>query len=214
MPEFLSIGLLCFPAAVCLNGTEAEKGRAVMRSALNGDDEALVQACQRGEVEAFRTLFEQYREPVFRLAYRLTGNADDAEDLAQEIFVRVFERIGTFRGESAFSTWLYRLAMNVCLNHRRQPQTRESLDVLENEPTDGAANPAAVYAQRELSEQLQTAVAALPENLRSVFVLVGMEDLSYQQAAEVLGLTVEAVRMRMSRARRTLRETLRTYMES
>jgi RNA polymerase sigma-70 factor (ECF subfamily) len=165
------------------------------------------------DAQAFRELFEHYREPVFRLAYRFTGNADDAEDLAQDVFVRVFERIGTFRGESAFSTWLYRLAVNVCLNHQRKPQRTERLEVAENEPADGASNPATAYAQRELSEQLQAAVASLPENLKSVFILVGMEDLSYQQAAEVLGLTVEAVRMRMSRARRELRDKLRSYVE-
>jgi RNA polymerase sigma-70 factor (ECF subfamily) len=188
----------------------------VKNSGLNGaeGDVALVPACQRGDRGAFRALFEQYREPVLRLAYRFTGHVDDAEDLAQEIFVRLFERLGTFRGESSFSTWLYRLAVNVCLNSQRRPPAPESLEALEDEPIDGASNPASAYAQRELSEQLQFAVAALPESLRSVFVLVGMEDLSYQQAADVLGLTVEAVRMRMSRARRELRERLRPYLES
>src|SRR5690349_8101852 len=86
-----------------------------------------IQACQRGEKAAFRTLFLRYGDPIFRLAYRFTGNADDAEDLSQEIFVRVFQKIDSFRCQSSFSTWLYRLAANHCMNHCRKPQRSQPL---------------------------------------------------------------------------------------
>jgi RNA polymerase sigma-70 factor (ECF subfamily) len=177
-------------------------------------DISLVQACQRGDIQAFSTLFERYRDLVFRLAYRFSDNIDEAQDLTQEIFMRVFERLGGFRRESMFSTWLYRVATNICLNQRRKPQATESLEALKNQIVDAASNPAAAYAHRELSEQMQAAISELPESLKSVFILVGLEDLSYQQAADVLGLTVEAVRMRMSRARRELKEKLSLYLES
>lgn len=185
---------------------------SIPKGTKEGVDISLVQACQRGDKLAFQALFEQYRRPLFRLAYRFSDNMEDAQDLAQEIFVRVFERIGAYRCESAFSAWLYRVAMNVCLNYRRKPQITESLEALEQEPIDDASNPAVAYEHRELREQLQAAVSKLPENLKSVFILVEMEGLPYQQTAEVLGLTVEAVRMRMSRARGELRKKLQPYM--
>jgi RNA polymerase sigma-70 factor (ECF subfamily) len=175
-------------------------------------DIPLVQACQRGDKLAFQALFERYQQPLFRLAYRFSNNVEDAQDLAQEIFVRLFERIGAYRCESAFSAWLYKVAVNVCLNYRRKPQITESLEALEQEPIDDASNPAVAYEHRELRERLQSAVSKLPENLRSIFVLIEMEGLSYQQTAEILGLTVAAVRMRMSRARGELRKKLRPYM--
>lgn len=92
-------------------------------------DTALVRACQRGDIEAFEQIFRVYRNPVFRLAYRFTGNRDDAEDLTQEIFLKVFENIGSFRYESSFATWLYRIAVNTCMNFQRDKKPAESLGV-------------------------------------------------------------------------------------
>ncbi|MBW3625783.1 MAG: RNA polymerase sigma factor [Armatimonadetes bacterium] len=167
-------------------------------------DETLVRACLRGEPEAFHSLFERYREPVYRLAYRITGSADEAEDATQEIFVHLFERIGSFRFESAFSTWLYRMAVRQCLNRCRRHHEPASLDEAEAIPSAGEDDPVDLCLRREREEHALRAVAGLPESLKSVFVLVGVERMPYAEVAAILDLSVEAVRMRMSRARKEL----------
>lgn len=171
----------------------------------------LVAACQRGDRQAFRTLFEAHQAPMFRLAYRFVRNADEAADLTQDIFLRVFERIGTFRCECAFSTWLYRLATNVCLNHIRRP--RESTSYAQMEPRAARDDPAKEAVLGEMTEQVVTAVDLLPDSLRAAFILVVMEDFTYREAADALTVSVEAVRMRVSRARRELRTTLKPYLD-
>ncbi len=169
----------------------------------------LIAACQRGDGRAFHTLFEGHRNPVFRLAYRFVRNEDEAADLTQEVFLRVFERIGTFRCECAFSTWLYRLATNVCLNHLRGRDAPTTADGLAASADDAAT--AVVHG--ELNEHVAVAVSLLPDGLRTAFILVTMEDFTYREAADVLTVSVEAVRMRVSRARQQLRKTLKPYME-
>lgn len=173
--------------------------------------DADVEACQRGDRDAFRSLFLRYQQPVFRLAYRYTGNPDDAEDLTQEVFIRVFQRIGSFRFESSFSTWLYRIAANTSLNFCRDRRPVESLEDLAQ-----TNDPALALAPPEIVDDgvIQAAVAALPENLRVVFLLVTGEDLTYGEVAEALEITVEAVRMRMCRARRSLRQSLSACFNS
>jgi RNA polymerase sigma-70 factor, ECF subfamily len=170
-------------------------------------DRELIRACRRGEPDAFRRLFDRYRDPVYRLAYRFSGNADEAEDATQETFVRLFERLDSFRGESAFSTWLYRLAVRQCLNRRRRAKDDRSLDDSTVEPA-GGEDPVDACLRREREDRAARAVAGLPETLKTAFVLVSLEGLSYAEAADVLEVSVEAVRMRMSRARRELKERL------
>ena len=174
----------------------------------------LVQACQQGDRVAMRQLFEIHRDPMFRLASRFTMTPEDASDLTQEILLRMFERIHTFRQEARFSTWLYRLALNVCLNHRRKMQSQGLPELLEDSHPDVRRNPAEACTQRELAQHIEDAVTELPEVLRSVFVLVNLEGFSYHETAEVLELSIESVRMRMSRARKQMRDRLRTYLEA
>ncbi len=173
----------------------------------------LIAACQRGDERAFRRLFESHHAAVFRLAYRFVLNADEAADLTQDVFLRVFERIDTFRCECAFSTWLYRLATNVCLNHLRSRRTSAPADADGIEPRAATDDPAQSAAQGEMSEQVTASVSLLPDSLRAPFVLVAMEGLSYREAADVLAVSVEAARMRVSRARQQLRTTLKPYLE-
>jgi|YNPNPStandDraft_1061719.scaffolds.fasta_scaffold46351_2 RNA polymerase sigma-70 factor (ECF subfamily) len=172
---------------------------------------ALVRACQQGDREAWGHLLRLCREPVFRLAYRFTGHRDDAEDLTQEICVKVFEQIGSFRGESSFATWIYRLAVNTCLNFQRDAKPVASLESLDG--LEDATSPETVWEQRELQRQIETAIASLPSPLKTAFILVVMEGMAYRDAAEVLHLSVEALRMRVSRARQILREQLKRYLE-
>ena len=174
-------------------------------------DTALVRACQRGDIEAFEQIFRVYRNPVFRLAYRFTGNRDDAEDLTQEIFLKVFENIGSFRYESSFATWLYRIAVNTCMNFQRDKKPAESLGVTDD--LGSSVSPEAICERGELQCKIEAEIASLPNPLKIAFLLVVVEGMTYREASEILGLSVDALRMRVSRARQILREKLKGYME-
>jgi len=174
-------------------------------------DTALVRACQRGDIEAFEQIFRVYRNPVFRLAYRFTGNRDDAEDLTQEIFLKVFENIGFFRYESSFATWLYRIAVNTCMNFQRDKKPAESLGVTDD--LGSSVSPEAICERGELQRKIEAEIASLPSPLKIAFLLVVVEGMTYREASEILGLSVDALRMRVSRARQILREKLKGYME-
>jgi RNA polymerase sigma-70 factor (ECF subfamily) len=174
-------------------------------------DTALVRACQHGDIEAFEQIFRVYRNPVFRLAYRFTGNRDDAEDLTQEIFLKVFENIGSFRYESSFATWLYRIAVNTCMNFQRDKKPAESLGVTDD--LGSSVSPEAICERGELQRKIEAEIASLPSPLKIAFLLVVVEGMTYREASEILGLSVDALRMRVSRARQILREKLKGYME-
>jgi RNA polymerase sigma-70 factor (ECF subfamily) len=174
-------------------------------------DTALVRACQHGDIEAFEQIFRVYRNPVFRLAYRFTGNRDDAEDLTQEIFLKVFENIGSFRYESSFATWLYRIAVNTCMNFQRDKKPAESLGVTDD--LGSSVSPEAICERGELQRKIEAEIASLPNPLKIAFLLVVVEGMTYREASEILGLSVDALRMRVSRARQILREKLKGYME-
>jgi RNA polymerase sigma-70 factor (ECF subfamily) len=174
-------------------------------------DTALVRACQRGDIEAFEQIFRVYRNPVFRLAYRFTGNRDDAEDLTQEIFLKVFENISSFRYESSFATWLYRIAVNTCMNFQRDKKPAESLGVTDD--LGSSVSPEAICERGELQRKIEAEIASLPSPLKIAFLLVVVEGMTYREASEILGLSVDALRMRVSRARQILREKLKGYME-
>ena len=174
-------------------------------------DTALVRACQHGDIEAFEQIFRVYRNPVFRLAYRFTGNRDDAEDLTQEIFLKVFENIGSFRYESSFATWLYRIAVNTCMNFQRDKKPAESLGVTDD--LGSSVSPEAICERGELQRKIEAEIASLPSPLKIAFLLVVVEGMTYREASEILSLSVDALRMRVSRARQILREKLKGYME-
>lgn len=127
-------------------------------------DTALVRACQHGDIEAFEQIFRVYRNPVFRLAYRFTGNRDDAEDLTQEIFLKVFENIGSFRYESSFATWLYRIAVNTCMNFQRDKKPAESLGVTDD--LGSSVSPEAICERGELQRKIEAEIASLPNPLK------------------------------------------------
>ncbi|HLN31541.1 MAG TPA: sigma-70 family RNA polymerase sigma factor [Gemmataceae bacterium] len=167
------------------------------------DDWAEVVAkCQAGDREAQRHLYDRHHRMVYRLAVRMVGRAD-AADLTQEIFLRVFSRIGGFRGASALPTWLYRIAVNECLRHlgRRRP-----LEPLIAEPACEAPRPERVLEQADL---LERALHDLDASLRAVFLLREVEGLSYQQIAEVLAIAPGTVASQLNRARAELQAFLR-----
>lgn len=172
----------------------------------------LVEACQRGEREAFRDLFEQHKNKVYSIALRYSGSESAAMDIAQEVFLKLFSCIGSFRGESGFESWLFRLVVNSCLDQKRRtrrlmPLSEGLLDVL-RWPGSNAIDE---ILRSETSSRVQSAVGALPPEQRMVIVLRYTEGLSYEEIAEALGCSAGTVASRLNRAHRTLERRLARF---
>lgn len=165
-----------------------------------------IDECLAGRLEGLEHLYEIYRVPVFRTCLRLLGDLPAAEDAAQEVFLRVFERIGSFNGRAAFSTWLYRLTVNHCLNLLERLQRRTTLTVEDvQEPVDPSPEPECAYRRAESQDMLVRALEALSIEYRTILVLREIEELSYREIAAVLDVPAGTVMSRLSRARDALR---------
>ncbi|HXY39616.1 MAG TPA: sigma-70 family RNA polymerase sigma factor [Vicinamibacteria bacterium] len=170
------------------------------------DERALIEACRRGEGDAFDGLVVRYQRDIYRLCYRYVNDHEDANDLAQEVFLKAWRAIGRFRGESRFSTWLYRIAVNACLNHRalRRPLIEELKDTLAD-PGRGALS--AVLSEDE-SRRVREAVARLPERQRATLILKVYQELSHEEVASILGTSVGTVKSNLFHALANLRRLL------
>lgn len=184
------------------------------------DEPVLVAAAQTGDVEAFETLVGRYERKIFRLTQNITQNREDAEDAMQESFLKAFEHLGEFQGNSRFYTWLVRIAVNQALmklRRRRPNQVSLDEDVDTGEDTisrdveDWGPSPEDRYEQSELSGILSQVIGELDPSFRIVFQLRDIEELSTEETAEALGLSVPAVKSRLLRARLKLRQKLNRY---
>lgn len=171
----------------------------------------LVARCQHGDADAFRQLFRNHREDVARLVFRMTGASNDLEDLIQEVFLQVHKSIGDFRGDARFSTWLYRLTVNVVLMHRRSAKSRPQLvaEVLAQSPRDVGLLPDEQVARHRRMTAFTRVVDRLSEKKRTVFILHELEGLSPSEIAKIVGAPVLTVRTRLFYARRELTAMLR-----
>jgi RNA polymerase sigma-70 factor (ECF subfamily) len=165
------------------------------------DESQLVAACVEGQPEAFRELLARYRRSAVTLAFQMLGNMEDAEDVAQEAFVRVFQSIASFRMQSSFSTWLYRIVANLCFGRRRRARPTVQLDAV-REPQ------AADCTSRSVTEGIlaRQVLATIPAEMRVILILREQEGLSYSELADALGLPMGTVRSRLSKARMAFRE--------
>jgi RNA polymerase sigma-70 factor (ECF subfamily) len=165
-----------------------------------------IEACRRGEREAFDRLVLRYQRDVYRLCYRYVNNHEDANDLAQEVFLKAWRAISRFRGDSSFSTWLYRIAVNACLNFRavRRPSTQELPEGLPD-PRPGAAT--RVEGDEE-ARRVREAVARLPEKQRATLILKVYHELTHEEVAGVLGSTVGTVKSNLFHALGNLRRLM------
>lgn len=183
--------------------------------ALSTAEADLLAQLQGGSEAAFRTLVERYQGRVYRTAYALLRNAEEAEDVAQEVFVEVYQTVARFRGEAALSTWLYRLATSRALKNRRRAQAKKRFAFLTSllgfgneappEPPDHAHPQALLEGQQQL-QLLLAHIARLPGPQQVAFTLRHEQELSYEQIAAVLDTTVPAVESLLFRARHTLRK--------
>ncbi len=166
----------------------------------------LVARAQAGDQTAFRELYREHAGRVYALCLRLTGDGRDAEERTQDVFVRLWDKLRSFRGDSAFSSWLHRLAVNVVLNERRTTSRRERRVMPAEDPDTvvGAQHAAPLH----LSIDLERAIAELPDGAREVFVLYDIEGYGHGEIAELVGIAEGTSKAQLFRARRLLREKL------
>jgi RNA polymerase sigma-70 factor (ECF subfamily) len=181
------------------------------------EDREWVRKFQAGKEEGFNRLVHRHKDRIFGLCLRmLAGNRDDAEDAAQETFVKVFHGLAAFRMESKFSSWLYRIAVNTCKNKltslpHRQAKLHRGLEAAENDAAPSSPSPAQVLDARGKRESIEAAIARLPEDQRILVVLRDIEGRSYEEIAESTGLNPGTLKSRLNRGRRQLQEWLRDY---
>jgi len=184
-------------------------------------DALLVRQIQSGQLHAFTELVGKYQDRIFNTCWRICGHQEDARDLTQEVFLKALESIDGFRGKSAFYTWIYRIAVNMSLSHKRRARTRGTLslsidnnddsqaaDLLEMMGDPDAVDPAQESESRETNQRVAAALLELDGEHRCVLVLRDVEGLAYQDIADVLELAVGTVKSRIFRARLALRKLM------
>lgn len=190
---------LCFVDAAS-SGT-----RAMIKSTPEQDAE-LIKRAYAGDAEAVRALVDGYLDRIVGFSYRILGDAAAAEDVAQETFLRLWRQAGRWRADAPVSSWLHKVAHNLCIDRVRKVAPAPLDDV--PEPADLADGPARAFHRTELAAAIDEAIAALPERQGAAIHLVHREEMSNIEAAEVLGVSVEAVESLLARGRRTLRDKL------
>jgi len=188
-------------------------------------DAALMLRVREGDREAFAELVGKYQQPVISILYRTLPDAAEAEDLAQHVFLQVYKSAHRYEVTAKFSTWLFTIARNLCLNEirRRSRHPAQSLDETfaadEDQPVRQyedvkTHSPPDTLLQGELEEKISAAIAALPENQRTALLLCRQEELSYEEIAEVLGCSLSATKSLIHRARETLKQQLKPYLRT
>ena len=196
----------------------------------NDPDAKIVQACQQRGLQGlegpFRELYEVYKDRVYNVCYRITGNATDALDASQETFGILFRKLGDFRFQSKFSSWVYRIAVNASIDVKRRTQARRhtSLDALTERSSSGRGSrfdppdeavemPIASASRHELEAQIQAAILRLSPKLRAITVLRYVENLSYEQISETLQIALGTVKSRLARAHDVLDRELTPVLD-
>jgi len=176
------------------------------------DDARLVARFQQGDEDAFDQLVERHRRRIYSLTCRLASPAE-ADDLAQEVFLAAYKALPSFRGDSAFSTWIYRIAVHVCSHHVRKRRL-DTTELDEQQADDYRGHdPEQSALSGELQQRVRTAIAQLPEKLRLVVVLRDLQGLSYEEIAQVIGCPIGTVRSRLHYATQRLATVLRAYVD-
>lgn len=184
-------------------------------------DVALVERVRAGDVSAYDELVRKYERQIFRISQHITQNREDAEDVMQDAFLKAYEKLDQFQGNSKFYTWLVRIAVNESLMRLRKRRTGRMVSLDEDVETEEGSvprdladwdpDPEQNYSQTELGEILRKTIQGLPPGFRVVFTLRDVDGLSTEETAETLGLSVPAVKSRLLRARLQLRERLSRY---
>lgn len=177
------------------------------------EESALIQRAMGGDAASFNTLMEAHERRMYAVALRMCGNHEDAQDCLQEAMLRIYRAISGFKAQSSFSTWVYRITMNACLDELRKRKSRPntSLDGLLDtgwSPVDGGESPEGHAMRREMRRMLQRYIGELPEDMRAAVVLRDVEGYSYEEIAGILEANVGTIKSRISRGRERLREKI------
>ena len=188
-------------------------------------DAALMLRVKRGDRAAFTELVEKYRQPLFNFIYRTLRDETETEDVAQNVFLQVYKSRDRYERTAKFSTWLFTIARNLCLNEIRR-RTRHPADSLEETHAEYDDQPSRQYEDKkiflptdnvlhsELAQKIEAALAELPENQRTAILLCRQDELSYEEIAAVLGCTLSATKSLIHRGRETLKEKLKPYLQT
>jgi RNA polymerase sigma factor (sigma-70 family) len=183
------------------------------------NEQAFISSLQQGDQSAFRQLVERWQHMVYNTVLGIVQDAAEAEDIAQEVFIQVYQSIGQFRAESKLSTWLYRIAVTRALDAERKKKAKKRMQHMRSwlgiserdaEPVS-FYHPGVTFDNREKAALLFKALRSLPGNQRTAFVLIKTEGLSYEEVAAIMQVTVKAVEALMHRAKENLRKQLQTY---
>ena len=187
------------------------------------DEKLIINRCKQGDLSAFDELVHRYEKQVYGFAYRMAGNYDDANDIASEAFVKVFQAIESFRGDANFSTWLFRIVTNLYLDHRKRTKAHVNVSLDEyfelDESTvarqieDTSPGPLEQVEAGERSLILENAINQLPDYQRLMVLLFHTQGQSYEEIAEIIGLPIGTVKSRLNRARLALKEKLEPMRE-
>jgi len=182
------------------------------------NDLKLIKRCKRGEEPAFAELLQQYRGPIYNLCYRMVRHPEDARDLAQEIFIKVFSLLDRYDENFAFSSWLFRIATNHCIDHLRRNRLRflsleggigADGEEIELQVPDGGPRPDIVLERKEALDRLEEVIAELPPHYSVITLLRHDQQLSYEEIAEILDLPLGTVKARIHRARNLVQQMLK-----
>jgi RNA polymerase sigma-70 factor (ECF subfamily) len=173
-------------------------------------DLELARRCQEGDVQAFETVYRRHAGRLYTLAVRMAGSAQEAEDLLQEVFLNAYRKMGSYRGEASLGTWLYRLSINHCLDHRRSRRVRQAR-ITDSLDADGAPEPAAqrgTMLSAVSRMDLERAIGQLPDGCRAAFLLHDVEGFEHQEVAVILGIATGTSKSQVHKARLRLRHLL------
>ncbi len=188
------------------------------------DESRLLEGLRRGSEEAYEALIRQFQQPIYNLVYRLLDDPSEAGDVVQEVFLKIFRKVGSFRGESSLRTWIYRVAVNQAYNHQRwfNRHRRSEVELERTEPAtsgytdripDRGPSPFDYALEHEQQALIQAALARLNPSFRAAVVLRDIEDLSYEEIAEILQVALGTVKSRIQRGREALRRDLAERLE-
>lgn len=190
---------------------------------MSESEKSLLKKAKSGDVEAFEKLIEEHQGKVFNIAYRMIGNFDDAHDMAQEVFIRVYRSLATFKEQASFSTWIYRITKNVCLDELRKRKNKNILYIDEDIKLDEGdisrqlesqdETPEIQLERKELKSTIKKAIDALQHDHRLVVILRDIQGFSYEEISKILDCPEGTVKSRINRARKSLRDILKSNGE-
>ncbi len=184
---------------------------------MNHDETELISRCQQGDPDALEEIFDQYHKKVYRIAYGVVRQREEALDIVQEVFIKLYRSIRFFKGQSKFYTYLYRMAMNTAIDHAREMRRSpfSSLDGMEGfQPSDGVEKrPDSILLRKELEEKVKRVLEKLPNDQRMALIFREIEGLSYQEISETMGCSIGTVMSRLHYARKRIQELLKIDTE-